>query len=136
MREKKVDGGGQVRLGRRPLTPPAETHGLDHLRLVIHVLHGFRGPVREFEPTPFVLMPSARPQYAVKRLATGIQLGLRLPRHATTVEILEAARDSSYIGGKFLNTIYNSAGPKSLYAMETGKNKTRSIMRKVVLSMR
>jgi hypothetical protein len=76
MREKKIDGGAQVRLGRRPLTPPAEAHGLDRLRLVVPILHRSRGPVREFEPTPSVLIPSARPQYAVKRLATGIQPGL------------------------------------------------------------
>jgi hypothetical protein len=66
-----------VRVGRRPLSPPAEAHGLDHLRLVVPVLHGSRGPVREFEPTPSVLIPSARPQDAVKRLAAGIQPGLR-----------------------------------------------------------
>jgi hypothetical protein len=49
-------------------------------RLVVPVLHGPRGPVREFEPAPSVLIPPARPQHAVKRLATGIRVWI----HALT----------------------------------------------------
>src|SRR4051794_37556046 len=74
MREKEIDRGAQVRFGRRPLTLPAETHGLDHLRLVVPVLHGPRGPVRKFEPAPSVLILPARPEHAVKRLAAGIRV--------------------------------------------------------------
>jgi hypothetical protein len=74
MREEEIDGGAQARLGRRSLVPLAEAHSLDHLRLVVSVLHGPHGPVREFEPVPSILIPSARSQYTVKRLATGIRM--------------------------------------------------------------
>ena len=50
MREEEIDGGAQVRLGRRPLASPAEAHGLDYLRLVVPILHGPHGSVCEFEP--------------------------------------------------------------------------------------
>ena len=53
MPEEEIDGGAQVRLGRRrPLAPLVESHGLDHLRLVVSVLHDPHNTVREFELTP------------------------------------------------------------------------------------
>jgi hypothetical protein len=49
---------------------------------IISVLHGPRCSIRKFEPTSSVLIPPARPQHAVKRLATGIlMMGLSESSH-------------------------------------------------------
>jgi hypothetical protein len=45
MREKEIDRRAKERFRRLFAALLAETHGLDHLRLVVSVLHGSRGPL-------------------------------------------------------------------------------------------
>ena len=72
------------RLGLLPLLLlallPAESYGLDHLRLAVAVLQGLRGPVREFEPPPLVLVAPVSPQKAVQGHPTRVRV--RVHAHA------------------------------------------------------
>jgi hypothetical protein len=66
--EQEVDGRAQVRLGRLFPALPAESDGVDHLRLVVPVLQCPRRPVGELKPPQAVLAAPPGSQHAVEGL--------------------------------------------------------------------
>jgi hypothetical protein len=72
VREEEIDRGAKERFHWLFAALPAETHGLDHLRLVVLILHGSRGPVGEFESPLPVLVARAHSQHAVGGFPSGI----------------------------------------------------------------
>lgn len=78
MREEEIDSGAKERFCWLFAALPAETHGFDHLRLVIPVLHGSRGPVGEFELPPPVLVARAHSRHAVEGLPARIRMWVQI----------------------------------------------------------
>jgi hypothetical protein len=74
MGEKEIDSGTWTQLGRLFLALPTGSDGVDHLRLVVSVLQGPHGPVREREP---VFAARSDSQHAVKGLSARIRVRIQ-----------------------------------------------------------